>query len=119
MRAIATRVRGPFIYHPDLTAVTVPSTTITDAISPIWCRFRVNQQQYLARKNAYGYYNDIVHFVETLQPTVYVRCSASDLNTNVQILETLIEEVETILWSAMEILQLGLSNGLMQLLKMD
>ncbi|KAF4624009.1 hypothetical protein G7Y89_g14168 [Cudoniella acicularis] len=85
MRTMETRFRGPFIYQPDLTAVTVPSAAIADAISQIsryW--FIANEHQHVTGKDAYYFYNDIVHTVEALQPVVYVRCSASGLNATVQ-----------------------------------
>jgi hypothetical protein len=82
---MASRFRGPFVYQPDLTATTIPSFAISDAIAQIsryW--FMANEQLCGKQLSGYCYYNDIIHTVEAKQPVTYVRCAVSNVNTTIQ-----------------------------------
>lgn len=83
--AMAVRFRGPFVYEPELTVATAPSTAITDAVSEIqtyW--FGANAHLCDEGKARFCYYNDIFYQVKATQPISYVKCEASNVNTTIR-----------------------------------
>ncbi|KAI9742975.1 MAG: hypothetical protein M1818_003270 [Claussenomyces sp. TS43310] len=84
MRTMAARFKGPFIYQPELTAATAPSSAIADVVSQLERYFIANAHQCSVGKARFCYYKDMFFSVNAKQPVTYVRCSASDLNETVR-----------------------------------
>jgi hypothetical protein len=79
---MATRFRGPFIYQPEITAVTAPIANIAEALSHLqryW--FMANTSRCARRLAGFCFYNDIVHSVDSAQPVSYFKCITNGLGS--------------------------------------
>lgn len=86
LHRLAIRFRGPFVFSPDITAATTPSSIISDLLSQTAKLWAVANNNFCARETSpnFCYYNDIFYSIEALQPVAYVRCNQNPVNGTLQ-----------------------------------
>lgn len=86
LHKLAVRFRGPFVYSPDITVATTPSSIIADVLSTTAKYWALANTEFCAHGMSpkFCYYNDITYSIDALQPITFVKCNQNSVNDTLQ-----------------------------------
>ncbi|KAH7327309.1 hypothetical protein BKA65DRAFT_510347 [Rhexocercosporidium sp. MPI-PUGE-AT-0058] len=86
LHKLAVRFRGPFIFTPEITVTTTPSSIISDALSTTARFWGLANADFCSsrRSPSFCYYSDIFYSIDALQPITFVKCNQNIINDTLQ-----------------------------------